>query len=311
MRSEVDLVVVGGGLAGCTAGLFAARGGCSALVLTGETLGGELLNASLIEDFPGFPQGVSGYELCPAVQEQAQSAGAAFEMAGAQSLDRHGATWQLVTTAGTVAARAVALCTGTSFRALGVPGERELAGRGVSHCATCDGPLLKGARAVVVGGGDSGVKEALELAGHADEVVVVEIEEALTAQPAYRDRLDAQANVAVRCSSEVDEIAGEGHVETVVVRDGRTGARDRLEAGGVFVYVGLAPTTPRLPEVDRDRGGHLQTDLHMRTSLPGLFAAGSVRSDFPGQAVVAAGDGATAALAAVRYLADGIWPASA
>jgi thioredoxin reductase (NADPH) len=309
-HAEVDIAVIGAGLAGAVAGFFAARGGCSTLVLAGDQLGGELVNLSQIEDFPGFPQGVSGYELCPAVQEQAQDAGAIFEMDSATRLAREEGHWRVEMAQGSVVARSVICATGTRFRCLGLPGEEELVGRGVSHCATCDGPMMTDRRVIVVGGGDSGLTEAFELVRYASEVVVVEHAKELSAQHVYRERLAKEAKIKVLLDSELEEIAGQGRVEAVSIRLAN-GERRRLEAGGVFVYAGLEPVAPELPELRRDGGGHLVTDLWLRTSLRGLFAAGAVRCGFSGQAVSAAGDGATAALGAQRYLKDGSWPTEA
>lgn len=302
MALASDVVVLGSGLAGCTAGLFSARRGWSTIVVAGDNLGGELLNVSTIEDFPGFAEGVSGYELCPTVQEQAQRAGAGFEMTVAESVERDGDGWVVTAATGPLAARAVIVCTGERFKVLGVPGEVELAGRGVSHCATCDGPMLRDKSAAVVGGGDSGLQEALELAQHASEVVVFERRNELTGQQAFRDRIAQQANVQVLLEAEVDEIGGDGRVASLWARHGTGGERRQHAVDGVFVYAGMEPAAPRLPEVARDGGGHLVTDVELRTSLPGLFAAGGVRAGFAGQAVIAAGDGAAAALGAHRYL---------
>ena len=300
--------MLGAGLAGLTASLFAARSGRSTVVVTGNELGGELLNVAAIEDFPGFVDGVSGYELCPMVQEQAQRAGAGFETAAASSIERAGDGWLVRTTTGELTARAVLVCTGERFKTLGVPGEEELAGRGVSHCATCDGPMVRGRSVAVVGGGDSGLQEALELARHVSTVLVFERHDELGAQQVYRDRVAANESIQVVAGAEVDEIGGEGRVASVWARHRASGERRQYLVEAVFVYGGMDPVAPVLPELARDGGGHLVTDAQLRTSLPGIFAAGGIRAGFPGQAVVAAGDGATAGLAAHRYLVDGRWP---
>jgi thioredoxin reductase (NADPH) len=304
----VEVAVLGAGVAGLTAALFAARLGCSTLVVAGDELGGELLNVSAIEDFPGFVDGVSGYELCPTLQEQAQRAGARFEATKADSIEREGDGWLVRTATGSVAARSVVVCTGARFRPLGVPGEQELLGKGVSHCAACDGPIFSGGIVAVVGGGDSGLQEALELARHASKVLVLERSAALGGQQVYRDRLAVAGNVETVVGVEVDEIVGEGRVGAVVAHHRSSGERRRYSVDAVFVYGGLDPVAPSLPELGRDKGGHLVTDGHCRTSLPGVLAAGGIRAGFPGQAVIAAGDGATAALAAGRFLRDGAWP---
>lgn len=305
MAGTIDVVVVGPGMAGLTASLFAARSG-SSTVLVGEVLGGELLNVAKIEDFPGFADGVSGYELLPSLQEQVERAGASFEMATALAIEPEAGAWLVRTSGGDLRARAVIVSTGEGFAPLGVPGEVELVGKGVSHCATCDGPMVRGRPAAVVGGGDSGLQEALELARHATTVLVFERREELEAQWIYRERIAALGSVEVLTGTEVDEIVGDGRVTSVWARHRATGERRQHRVEAVFVYGGMDPVAPRLPDLARDGGGHLVTDDQRRTSLPGVFAAGGIRAGFPGQAVVAAGDGATAALAARSYLRDGV-----
>jgi thioredoxin reductase (NADPH) len=179
-----------------------------------------------------------------------------------------------------------------------VPGEDRLEGRGISHCASCDGPLLRGGAAVVVGGGDSAFLEALTIAGFASEVTIVYDSARPAAQDVYQRRVREAGNVTLRANSAVQEIAGEEHVDTVHLRDGTT-----LQAAGVFVYIGLEPNTDFLRGAPRlDESGHIPTDVWLRTELPGVFAAGDVRSNSASQAITAAGDGATAAIAAHRYL---------
>jgi thioredoxin reductase (NADPH) len=202
----------------------------------------------------------------------------------------------------------VVLATGCSLKALGVPGEERLHGKGVSHCATCDAPLLRNRPTVVVGGGDSALQEALTLAAHASRVVILERNGALTGQASYRDRLTAHPKVEIRCNTTVDEVLGDDKVAAVRIRDMTSGASSDLEAAGVFVYIGLAPNTALLQgRLQLDPAGAIVSDGSMRTVLPGLFAVGTVRSGSSFRAASAAGDGATAATVADRYLADGRW----
>ena len=288
----VEVAVVGGGVAALTAGLFAARHGLSTLVVMPAVPGGQLMNVDRVEDFPGFPQGVPGFELGPALQEQAAEAGAEFSLGEVDSVAARDGGWLV----GDVEARAVILATGSSPRRLGVPGEERLTGRGVSHCASCDGPLFRGKRVAVVGGGDSACQEALTAASFVSEVVLIHRSEP-RAQAVYRRRVEAAANVSL-VRGEVSEIVGDGAVAGVRLADGV-----ELDVAGVFVYVGMAPNTELLRGLcDLDADGRVPTDPWMRVGPPGLFAAGDVRRDFPGQAINAAGDGATAAIAAYRYL---------
>jgi thioredoxin reductase (NADPH) len=300
--------VIGGGLAGLTAGLFSARCGRSTLVVEASMPGGHLVNVEQIEDYPGFAQGIAGYDLCPTVQEQAANAGAEFALSEVSAVRPAAAGFEVDSGEGLVRARSVIVAVGSRPKALGIPGEEEFIGRGVSHCATCDGPLFGGKRVAVVGGGDSALQEALTLAKFAEHVAVLQRGPELTAQHVYRERAAATPAIEVRFGCAVEEIVGEQVVSGLRVLDLASGETSRLELAGVFPYVGLEPNTAFLAEVvPLDGAGHIATDVWMRTAVPGLFAAGDVRQDSAAQAVTAAGDGATAALAAHRYLADGAW----
>jgi thioredoxin reductase (NADPH) len=302
MEQDVDIAIVGGGLAALTAGMFAARLGHSATILTGLAPGGLLLSIEQIEGVPGFPEGVPGYDLCPIAQEQAEEAGAGFVMAEADGLDQGDDGWIVRSADGDVRARAVVLASGSRLKHLGVPGEAEFAGHGVSHCASCDAPLLRDKTVVVVGGGDSALQEALTLAGPVAHVIVLERGDALTAQETFRRRALEHPDIEVRHGVEVTEIVGNGTVTGV-----RTTAGD-IDCSAVFAYVGLEPNTGFLDgSLAFDDDGRVPTDARLRTELPGVFAAGSVRGDTLYQAAIAAGDGAAAAKSAHRYLADSIW----
>jgi thioredoxin reductase (NADPH) len=305
-----DIVIVGGGLAGLTAALVAARHGRSTLALLAEAPGGHLINVGKIEDFPGFPGGIAGYELCPSVQEQAADAGAEFRLAEVRRLERRGDDWRVVADDGEVNAGAVVVATGSRPRELGVPGEARLAGRGVSHCASCDGPLLRGRPAGVVGGGDSALQEALTLAEHTASVTIFHRGAAFSAQQTFQRRAAERPAIGVRFNTVVEEVVGDDALAGALVRDTLTGATERVELAGLFVYIGLEPNTTLLAGLTPlDADGRVPTDLWMRTTLPGLFAAGDLRRDSAAQAITTAGDGATAAVAAHRYLADRAWPA--
>jgi thioredoxin reductase (NADPH) len=303
-----DTVVAGGGIAGMTAAMAAAQLGRRTLVLTGDVIGGQLLSIEKVEGFPGHPDGIPGYDLCPMAQEQANSAGAEFVPAVLQSLQQQGETWRLVTGEGEFSARAVIIATGSSLKELGVPGEARLRGKGVSHCATCDGPLLRNRVAAVIGGGDSAMQEALTLAQFAQRVLLLNRGAALTGQAAYRDRIAGHGKIEVRHNTTVEEVLGDATASGVRIRDGRSNTATDLECSGVFVYIGLAPNSAPLHGLTAlDASGQVLVDQEMRTVLPGLCAVGTVRSGSPGRAVSSAGDGASAAIAADRYLADGTW----
>jgi thioredoxin reductase (NADPH) len=300
---DYDLVVVGAGVAGLTAGMFAARHGLKVVVVDRMGAGGQIINAERIENWPGFPQGIGGHELGPLLHEQAEAAGAeivldtveAIELAGAHRVVRGGTD--------VLRARAVIIGAGSEQRRLGIPGEAELYGKGVSHCASCDGAFLTGRDVCVVGGGDSALDEALVLAEHAARVTVFHHGLSLDAQQALRERIAANPKVEVVLDTVVEEILGEGAVSGVRLRALRTGVTRLHQTAGVFIYVGLAPNTAFLRGLlALDACGHIETDINMRTSVDGIFAAGDIRRFSVAQLAAAAGDGATAAIAAVRYL---------
>ncbi len=308
MDQSYDIVVAGGGLAGLTAGLTAARLGRKTLVLTGDVIGGQLLSIEKIEGFPGFPEGVPGYDLAPMTQEDAAAAGAEFEATELKSFTRDGDGWRLATGEGDVAARGLVLATGASLKELGLPGEARLRGQGVSHCASCDAPLLRGKTAAVIGGGDSAMQEALTLSQHVSRVVLLTHGAELTGQMNYRERVTQDAKIEVRTRIDVEDILGDAKVTGLRMREVGSGASSDLNVDAVFVYIGLAPNTGFLDGRIKLTAGAIPTDSFMRTALPGVCAAGTVRVGSACRAAGAAGDGATAAIAIDRYLTDGVWP---
>jgi thioredoxin reductase (NADPH) len=313
MSEDYDVAVIGGGLAGMSAALTSARLGRRTAILTGGMIGGQLVSIEKIEGVPGFPDGVAGYDLCPMTQEQADAAGVEFRMATCDSLAGDGGRWRLSTNdGGALMARAVVIATGTALAKLGVPGEERLFGKGVSECASCDAPLLRNKVAVVVGGGDSGLQEALTLAEHVAKVVVVERGEALTGQASYRDRILAHDKIEVRLGATVTEVVGDAAVGSVRIKAVGTSAESELAADGVFACVGLVANTETYRGlVPLDATGRIPVDAAMRTPVPGICAAGNVRQGSPHRAAGAMGDGATAAAAVERYLATGAWRESA
>jgi thioredoxin reductase (NADPH) len=303
MARRYDIVVAGGGLAGLSAALTAARRGRKVMVATGGVPGGLLLNIERIEGLPGFPAGVAGYELCPAVQEQAEAAGAELSLAEIKGLAPAEGGWSLRTSEDEIDAGAVVVATGARFRALGVPGEKRLAGHGVSTCASCDGPLLRGRTAAIVGGGDSALQEALTLADADARVIILYRGERLRGQATYIQRVMAHARIEVQFATIVEEIIGAETVEAVRVRDLAQGKERELEVAAVFPFVGLEPNASFLEGMaELDGDGCVCVDGAHRTSCAGLFAAGIVRSRATARAAAVAGDGAAAALSADRYL---------
>jgi thioredoxin reductase (NADPH) len=305
---QYDVVIAGGGVAGLTAGLTSARAGRRTLVLTGQALGGHLLSIERIDGYPGFPDGVPGYDLCPMIQEQAVAAGAEFAATEATALRADDGTWRLTTAQGEIRTRTVVIATGTTLKTLAIPGEERLRGKGVSHCASCDAPLLRGRIVGVVGGGDSALQEALTLAQHVSRVIILHRGNAFSAQAAYQERVRQDSKIEARFGTIVEEVIGNGGLTGVRTRTPGDGKAEDLELAGLFVYVGLAPATTWLEKVlALDSSGRIPVDDAMRSSVPGLFAAGTVRSGSAGRAAAAAGDGATAAVGVDQYVRDGAW----
>jgi thioredoxin reductase (NADPH) len=310
MGDVLDLLIVGGGAAGFTAGIFAARDRRRALLVERLSAGGQVLNCEHIANYPGFPDGVAGYTLGPLMQEQAMKLGLEVAMGEVSGIRLDGDVKIVETDGGRHAARAVIVASGSSFVTLGVPGEDTFLGRGISHCAACDGSFFMGKPVVVVGGGDAAVDEAVHLTQYAASVTVVHRRDALRACASLAERARRDAKIAFRWNTVLRAVEGGDGVERVQLEDLATGARSTLPASGVFIYAGLRPNTEFLGGlVPLDERGQIVTDIRMRTAVPGVLAAGDVRRDSARQLVSSAGDGATAALAAIDYLRTGRWPA--
>jgi thioredoxin reductase (NADPH) len=308
MARTVDVAIVGGGIAGMTAALTAARLGWKTIVLTGGVPGGQLISIDKVDGVPGFPDGIAGYDLAPMAQEQADAAGAELMMASCQAIEASGKDWVLKSDEDDVSARAVVLATGASFAKLGLDGEQKFAGKGVSDCASCDAPLLRDKIAVVVGGGDSALQEALTLAEHASRVVIIERAVALTGQATYQDRIRANKKIELRMQSTVVGIAGEGAVSHVRVKDLATGGESDLATAAVFPFIGLIPNTELVRGLlPLDATGRVVVDAALRTSARGICVAGNIRQASSHRAAGAMGDGTVAAISLDRYLKTGEW----
>jgi thioredoxin reductase (NADPH) len=301
--AEYDVIVVGSGLAGLTAGLFSARHGLATLVMESSIPGGHLISIEKIEDFPGFPDGIAGYDLCPNLQRQASNYGAEFQRAEVLRIEAQERFWSVVTEEETHRAKAVIVATGSTLKHLGVPGEEKLMGRGVSHCASCDGPLYNGQTVGVVGGGDSALQEALTLTNYAERVLLFHNGENFSAQNTYLQRALDNSKITPRYQTIIEEVLGDEVVTGLRVRDLMSGASSQIDLAGIFIYVGVQPNTAILREfVNLSEDGHVPTDTWMKTARDGLYAVGDIRQDSAAQAITSAGDGATAAIAAYRYI---------
>lgn len=297
---ECDILIIGGGPAGCTAGLYAARAGLRALILTGPEPGGQLGATETVENCPGIGS-IGGPELAAAMLDHARQAGAEVRMEQASSLDL--AAWTARTSAGTYQGRAVIYAAGAAPRTLDVPGEAALRGRGISFCAACDGPLFRGQDVAVVGGGSSAAAEALTLSRLCRRVWLVHRRDALRAERRYLEQLAAAENVTLVWNAGTEAILGRERVTGLAYRDLSTGERRELACGGVFVAIGRKPSTELLRgRLTLDRGGYVPAGEDTRTELPGVFAAGDVRAKPLRQIATAAADGAVAAHMAAAWL---------
>ena len=307
MSNVYDVAIIGAGPAGLTAALYAARGGLSAIVLERITPGGQLAQTDKVENYPGFPEGAEGWKLAYDMQMQAQSFGAEITTADIASVDFTGAVKTLKAASGAdFQARSIVIATGARPRKLGVPGEGELAGKGVSYCATCDGNFFRGKTVAVVGGGNTAAGDALYLARICEKVYLVHRRDSLRATRIYHDRLEEAQNVEFvwNANCERIEASESGTVSSLIVSDKVSGDTRALACDAVFVAVGTQPNTDFLQgALELDEAGYVVADESGRTSVEGVFVAGDARTKTLRQVVTAVADGALAAENAAEYLA--------
>ncbi len=306
-RDSFDVAIVGAGPGGMTAAIYASRARLSTVVLERNTAGGIMSVTERVENYPGFPEGITGFELAEKMKQQACQFGADLrEIDGVVSLEqRADGAWTVVTDEASVTARAVILSPGVEARKLGVPGEAEFMGRGVSYCATCDGPLYRGKEVVVIGGGNAAVEEGMFLARFASAVHVVHRRDALRATAIAQERAFAQPNMHFIWNGQVRRIAGETKVEGIEYEHVLDHTTHTLPVSGVFFYVGQLPQTDFLRgTVALNDDGFIVTDDHLRTSRPGVFACGDARAGIIKQIANAVGEGALAAIGVEKYLDD-------
>lgn len=309
MRSvDYDLIVIGGGAAGLTAAQYGARAALHTLVIEQAANGGQCLLIEGLENYPGFPEPINGMDFTERFEEQARNFGASFKTATVRRVSKEGPVFVLTTDAATITASAVILATGAKHRTLDVPGEAEFQGKGVSYCATCDGPFFKGQKILVVGGGDAAFDEANFLSKLSDQVVLVHRRESFRAQKSLVRRVMDNPNIEVRTNTVVKELTGAPNmfgidaVDSVTFQDVLTGEESNEPFKAVFVFVGSIPQTSLAEDAQKDEAGYIVTDDHMRTSVEGLYAVGDVRTTPFRQLVVAASDGAIAAHDASAYI---------
>jgi len=305
MTNEYEVIIIGGGPAGLSAGLYTSRARLRSLLIEKGPLGGLITNAELIENYPGFPQGISGMELGQLIHQQAAKYGLETLAAEATALELQGEKRVVITTQGKFSARAVIIASGSERRKLGIAGEAEFTGRGVSYCATCDGPFFKESTVAVVGGGDAAITEALQLVKFASRVKLIHHRKELRASRILQEKALAEPKIEFIWDTKVVGIEGRDKVKRLNLSNVVTGEKATLEVAGVFVAIGLKPNTDYLKGIlPLDEAGYIVTNEKMETRVPGVFAAGDVRLNSARQAITAAGDGATAAVYARKFVSQ-------
>ncbi len=300
---KVKVLVLGAGPAGMSAALYLARAELQPLVFTGMELGGQAGTTNLIENYPGFPDGVGGLQLGELFQKQAERFGARFEFETASSVDLSKKPLIIRAYGREVHAETLVIATGASPNHLQVPGEKELAGRGVSYCATCDGWFFKGKQVIVVGGGDSALEESLFLTRFASSVNIIHRRDALRAGAILQNRARENPKISFIWDTVVSEILGSDAVTGVRAKNVKTGEERTISADGIFIFIGHNPNTEMFKgQIDLDERGYIRSDETMKTNIPGVFVAGEAADPHYRQVVTSAGMGAAAAIQVTRYL---------
>jgi len=303
--AKYEVIIIGGGPAGLTAGLYTSRAGLKSLLMERSIVGGQIINATLVENYPGFPQGISGAELGSLMHQQAIKYGLEIvtsEVTGINPRQPYG----ISTTEDVFEATAIIIAAGSEYRKLGVPGEEKLVGHGVSYCATCDGFFFRGRDVAIVGGGDTAITDALELTRHAAKVYVIHRRDQLRAGQILQQRAFAEHKLEFIWNTVVEEILGEKLLSGLKLRNIKTGQSSILNVAGIFIAVGFIPNSQQFSNIlELDDTGYIVTNETMATSAPGIFAAGDIRRNSPRQIAAAVGDGATAAISAIKYVQEG------
>lgn len=297
-----DLIIIGGGPAGFTAGIYAQRARLKTLLLEKEMLGGQIAVSDIIENYPGFPS-ISGAGLMEKFEEHARGLGLEIKMADVMDIQDKGKEKIVKTSEGDLPTKAVIVATGAKSKRLGISGEKEFTGKGVSYCATCDGPFFKNQQVLVVGGGDTAVKEAVYLSKIAGKVYIAHRRDQLRAEKVIQEKAASTSNIEMLLSYVLREIKGKIAVEKVVLQNLKDNTLKELAVEGVFIFVGINPTTDFV-DVEKDGNGFIKTDQNMQTSVKGIFAAGDCRTTPLKQVSTAVGDGAIAAFMAEKYIED-------
>jgi len=303
MEKIYDVIVIGGGPAGYTAAMYAARGGLSTLILEKMSAGGQMTQTMQIDNYPGFDEGVDGFTLGEKMQAGAERFGAQTEYADVQSVQLDGPVKAVETSEGTFLSKTVIIAAGAGHKHLGLPEEENLVGRGVAYCAACDGMFYRNKVVAVVGGGNSAAADAMLLSRVAKKVILIHRRDTLRATKVYHDPLMRAENVEFRWNSAVTELIHEGALKGIRIRNLQSGQDEILDVDGIFISIGRSPATELFRgQLELDTGGYIAADESTQTSLPGVYAAGDIRSKVVRQIVTATADGAVAAHYAQSYL---------
>jgi len=304
-KKEYDVIIIGGGPAGLSAGIYTSRARLNSLLIERGAVGGQIADAEMVENYAGFAEGVSGVELGRLMQQQAAKYGLNITIAEVTGLELKKDKKVVKTTKGDFTAKAVIIASGSERGKLGTPGERELTGKGVSYCATCDAPFFKEKPVAVVGGGDVAITEALHLAKFSSKVILIHRRDRLRATRILEERAQSEPKIEFLWDTVVEKIEGEDVVRQLNLRQLKTGKKSALDVAGVFIATGFKPNTGYLKGfLPLDKTGFIKTNDRMETKIPGVFAAGDIRLNSARQAITAAGDGATAAENAEEFLSQ-------
>ncbi|MGK2964761.1 MAG: thioredoxin-disulfide reductase [Tepidiformaceae bacterium] len=301
---EYDIAIIGAGGAGLTAAIYAARARRTTVVFEKAVTGGQIATTDAVENYPGFPEGVNGFDLAQLFLQQAEQFGAEIRYEGAENIEpQDDGTFVVTTGEGSYAAKAVIVTAGADYNKLGIPGEEEFTGHGVSYCATCDAAFFADQEVAVVGGGDAAMDEGLFTSRYASKVHVIHRRDELRASAILQERAFANPKLDFTWDTVVEKIEGDTNVDRLILKNLKTGETSEMAVEAVFIFIGQTPNSHILKGlVEMDEGGHALVGLDMSTSLPGLYAAGDLRTHAARQLISAAGDGATAAIAAEHYL---------